>query len=364
MDQIDQKENFWPNQRAFHRAAIAISEEHKYHPIRETLNILQDRWMRSNKPIHLTRHWLNHLAGADDDPLIQQFAMLTLVAAVRRIRRPGCKFDEMLVLQSAQGTNKSSALELLSLNSEWFSDNFPLHERNNQRVQESLQGKWIVECSELDGYEKADDEHFKAMLSRQTDSVRPAYGRLIKDAPRQCIFIGTTNSIHFLRETCNRRIWPVIIKEFDLDALKAILHDLWGEAAHLESTGMSIRLDQTLWPAAAEQQEKHRLPDPWVSVLYAHLNNKTGFIQEVGAWDLLGVPPAQRRPSHNRRLYKVMKELGWHPIQHQFGSGFLKDTLDNYISVDVVDGVLPRTFRATQTTMPDALEEDIDIPNF
>ena len=44
----------------------------------------------------------------------------TLIAAVRRVRQPGVKFDEMLVLEGEQGTGKSTALSILAGNPAWF----------------------------------------------------------------------------------------------------------------------------------------------------------------------------------------------------------------------------------------------------
>jgi predicted P-loop ATPase len=51
-----------------------------------------------------------------------------LTAAVRRVRKPGCKFDEMVILeQETQGTDKSTALATLAVHDEWFSDLHSTH---------------------------------------------------------------------------------------------------------------------------------------------------------------------------------------------------------------------------------------------
>ena len=42
--------------------------------------------------------WLTTYAGAEDTPLNRAVGRLMLIAAVRRIRTPGVKFDEMVVL--------------------------------------------------------------------------------------------------------------------------------------------------------------------------------------------------------------------------------------------------------------------------
>src|SRR3546814_12246346 len=99
-----------------------------------------------------------------------------LVAAVRRVRQPGVKFDEMLVLESKQGTNKSSALRVLATRDEWFIDDLPLN-AESKVVIERLDGRWIAEADELKGMRKGEDEHHKGFLSRQNDKIGRAPGR-------------------------------------------------------------------------------------------------------------------------------------------------------------------------------------------
>lgn len=362
---------FWPQQRALWRFVEGSSREHQYHPVREHLQYLQTRWEQKQQSPHLTEQWLIHLAGAPDTPLVRAQSQLIAVAAVRRIRDPGCKFDEMLVLQGVEGTNKSSALERLAIQPEYFSDNFPLHERSSQRVQERLRGKWIVECSELAGYDQANSEHFKSMLSRSNDSVRQAYGRLPVDSRRQCVFFGSTNEQHFLMDNSNRRVWPIPVQNFDLDALDAVLNDFWGEAAHLESTGMSIRLDPSLWPDASEQQQLFRLKDPWTDELQTKListdgEELEGFITAPDAFKLLGSNMAAMRvPNANRRLMQAMidKDLGFahkrKRIKGRLLNGFVRGNEDLMIYA-FIDDINMKTYKASNT--PDA--GDDDVPDF
>src|SRR5262249_50019060 len=163
---------------------------------------------------------------------VRAVGALSLIAAVRRVRQPGCKFDEILVLEhEEQGTDKSTALRTLAVNDDWFSDDLPLN-ADSQKVIESLRGRWIIEAAELSGIRRADVEHMKALLSRQIDRARMSYGRLVSEVRRQCVFFGTTNSSEYLRdETGNRRIWPVGIKRVDIDALKRDRDQLWAEAS-------------------------------------------------------------------------------------------------------------------------------------
>jgi len=59
----------------------------------------------------------------------------------------------MFILESKQGTNKSSALKILAVNDEWFSDDLPLNAHTKEQI-ESMEGKWIIEAWRVKRYEK------------------------------------------------------------------------------------------------------------------------------------------------------------------------------------------------------------------
>lgn len=60
---------------------------------------------------------------------------------------------------------------------------------------------------------RSEIEGVKNFISKTEDSYRPAYGRVTKNFPRQCIFIGTTNRDEFLKDdTGGRRFLPVKVK--------------------------------------------------------------------------------------------------------------------------------------------------------
>ena len=181
--------------------------------------------------------WLIDCAEAEDTEYTRAVSRLPLLAAVRRVRQPGCKFDEMLTLQGLQGSGKSSALAILAGNPEWFSDQISFSARDKEVI-EQLAGFWIIEVAELKGMRTAEIEHRKAFMSRQRDRGRLAYAMTVSDVPRQCIFIGTTNEERFLRDyTGHRRDWPVRVGRFDLGRLRRDRDQLWAEAVVREAKG-------------------------------------------------------------------------------------------------------------------------------
>lgn len=311
---IDERFGFRPSLEFFTKVVMDEARNGRFHPVRDYIDAL--RWDGEPR----VNGWLSAYGGADDSAYTRAVSALVLVAAVRRIRQPGVKFDEMLVLESPQGTNKSSALRVLAVRDEWFVDDLPLN-AEGKVVIERLAGRWIAEAGELKGMRKGEVEHLKAFLSRQEDTARMSYARLPVIVPRQCVIVGTTNSERYLRDlTGNRRFWPVRVEGFDLERLRADVEQLWAEAAHREAAGESIRLDPTLWAAAGEEQDARRVEDPFVITLAAALGEQTGKISSAAVWSLLRIPTGQQTQEHNARVGDAMRELGFQRKKLRFGN--------------------------------------------
>ena len=303
---IDRKCRFRPSKEFFFDVIVDTARANAFHPVRDYLDgLVWDGVPRLDR-------WLVTYAGAEDSEYVRAVSRLVMVAAVRRVRQPGCKFDEMVVLENPlQGTDKSSALELLAVDPDWFSDSLPLN-ADDKKVIETLSGRWIVEAAELKGLRKGDIEHLKAFLSRRVDRARMSYGRTVTEVSRQSVIVGTTNAERYLRDsTGNRRFWPILVKRFDLKALRHDRDQLWAEAAQAETRGESIRLDPSLYSAAGNEQEKRRIEDPFVGMIEAALGDMNGKITVEDAWLIVNVPEGMRTQEHMARLGEAMRELGW-----------------------------------------------------
>ena len=88
-----------------------LARQAGFHPVRDYLDGLT--WDGTPR----VDQWLVRYGGAEDCEYTRAVGVLTLVAAVRRARHSGCKFDEMLVLESSQGQLKSTALRTLAVRS-------------------------------------------------------------------------------------------------------------------------------------------------------------------------------------------------------------------------------------------------------
>lgn len=300
------KELFWD-------VVLDHAHQNERHPVRNYLDALVwDGQARLDT-------WLSVYGGAADTAYVRAVGALTLIAAVRRVRQPGCKFDEMLVLESAQGMNKSTALRTLARNDDWFSDDLPLNV-GSQVVIERTAGKWIVEAGELKGMKRGDVEHLKTLLSRGTEEARMAYGRMSQSVPRQFVIVGTTNASRYLQDTTgNRRFWPVTVGGFDIAALTSDRDQLWAEAAAREAQGASIRLDPALYAEAAGEQKERQSEDPWFAILDDVLGDLTGKLLAEDAWMIIDRPKGQRTQPDNERFGAVMKELGFTHVKRRFG---------------------------------------------
>ena len=311
---VDAQFKFRPTRDFFLTVIRDAARQNSFHPVDEYLAGL--RW----DSVPRIGRWLTTYGGAEDTAFVRAVGELTLIAAVRRVRQPGVKFDEMLVIEGPQGTSKSSALKVLAVQEEWFTDDLPLNAKA-QQVIETLSGKWIVEAGELNGMRRGGTDQLKGFLSRTHDKARMAYDRLASEVPRQCIIVGTTNDSRYLRDTTGgRRFWPVAVERFDLEALRSDRDQLWAEAAKLEAEEASIRLDPVLYDEAAAEQNARRVEDPFYDRLHAVLGEQIeGKLKTEDAWRIIEKPSGQRTQDDNARLGDAMKRLGFDRKQRRFG---------------------------------------------
>ncbi len=173
--------------------------------------------------------------------LMQWASRFIFLGCVCRTMTPGIKLDEMPVLIGPQGIGKSTALRLVLPPDmpDLFNDG--LHLAADPRIRaEALQGRAIVEASEMAGSTRAEMESLKAFLSRTDDGgQRMAYRRNPEAMPRRCIIVGTSNNPECLPNdpSGNRRFVPVFLTGGDPAQVTGYLNDnreqLWSEARHL-----------------------------------------------------------------------------------------------------------------------------------
>lgn len=312
---VDEECKFRPSFLFFEKVIKRMAWGNSFHPVRDYFSTLT--WDGTPR----IASWLIDAAGAARSPFVEAVSAIVLIGAVKRIVSPGCKHDELLVLESKQGLNKSSGLRALCPNPDWFSDDFELN-LSSQRMIEATLGKWIIEVGELSGMRPATSEQLKATLSRQSDGpARMAYARLPMERLRQFILFGTTNSKAYLADpTGGRRFWPVPIGEFDIAWILRHRDQLWAEAVTLVAAGASNRLQKELWPVASDHQEARREIDPWeapirnalivTEAFHRYGDHKTRVVT-TALWDALEIPIDRRDRKGQIRLSEIMQRLGF-----------------------------------------------------
>ena len=197
-----------------------VSNENKYHPIRDYLESLV--W----DGIPRIENMLPHFLGAEKSKYTIGVMKMHMLAAISRIYEPGIKYDIMLCLVGSQGAGKSTFFKYLAIKEEWFSDN--LDHLDDENIYRKLQNHWIIEMGEMKATITAKNiEQIKSFLSRQKETYKVPYEVHPEDRPRQCVFCGTSNDLNFLPldRTGNRRFAPVMT-----DMSKAEVHILDNEA--------------------------------------------------------------------------------------------------------------------------------------
>lgn len=234
-------------------AVAVVLERHKYHPVRDYLGALT--WDGTGRLDTLLADWI----GVEHDTAyIRAVTRKALTAAVARVYQPGIKFDYMLVIRGPQGIGKSMLLKKLA--GSWVQETMTTVE--GKEACEQLRGFWIVEMGELSATRKADNEAIKLFLSRQTDTYRVPYGKRLSEFPRQCIFVGTTNSPTYLSDPSgNRRYWPVTVNGLNprrgcwTELTQDYVDQIWAEAVFRYRAGESLYLDDPVLAAEAMIQQ-------------------------------------------------------------------------------------------------------------
>ena len=245
------------------RSLNALLADAEVDPFREWLEALP-RWDR----VARLSHWLPDVFEIEPGRLPEWASLLVFLGAIWRTYQPGCKLDEMPVFVGPQGIGKSTGLSsaLPPEHPEWFADGLHLAASPKERA-EALQGRVIVEASEMVGSNRAELESLKAFLSRTDDgSIRLSYRRNPETMLRRCVIVGTANDGGCLPNDPggNRRFVAIDVKAGEGGAAGVrgyMAHNriqLWAEAVLLYRQGVEARLPDDLKANQAEANERHR----------------------------------------------------------------------------------------------------------
>jgi putative DNA primase/helicase len=319
-----------PDTNRVFRAIKSVAYDNKFHPVRQYFDTLV--WDGTPR----LEGWLTYYLGAvkESEEYLSFIGKMWLKAAVKRVYKPGCKFDHMLVLEGKQGVGKSTVLRELAtfgdegLEESYFTDGIKISDIGSKDLIQLLQGSLIVELAELAGFSKKDDNEVKNWITNQVDRCRLPYEKTDTDFPRQFVLSATTNDYEYLKDpTGNRRYWPVEVGAVDLYAIRRDRLQLWAEAVSL------YKANESLWPTEDEialcraEQDKRRNVDVWE-------NKVMDAVQNLGVWSQtdgfetdkimqdMGLSIRDMGQQEKTRVNNILRANGYEQKRKRHGDGF------------------------------------------
>lgn len=298
------------------KAIISVARRDIRHCVRDWLHTLKhDGTLRIEE-------FMTKVFGAKSNRYTRAVSRNFFVSLVARAYEPGCKCDNIVVLEGAQGLYKSSVL-LALVGHGYYTEQ---HESatNAKAFAEILQGKWLVEVSEMDSFSRADTNRVKQVASCQSDRYRDSYGRYASDHPRQCVMAGTVNKDDWNKdETGARRFWPIACKGIsDIGYVRAWREQLFAEAKDLYlkpgvacEAKVRIAAGATWWMVpeaeAREEQRKRYDADPWIEPVSFWLGGRNeATVMEI-AVTCLRIETRDLDRQRQMRIAGVLRALGW-----------------------------------------------------
>lgn len=263
------------HQPKYEHAFRVFCGERAYHPILDYIDALT--WDGTPRIESFLSRWM----GCEDSDYTREVSRLIFAGGIHRIYDPGCKFDCVPVLiGTKQGEGKSSIVRWLAIKDEWYGE---LTVFDGKEGIEAIQGTWICEIGELLAMVRAKEvESIKAYITRQVDKYRVPWDKRPSTAPRQCVFVGTTNKERFLTDkTGNRRWFPVRVNMDGYDLFKiekecrAYIIQCWAEAkAKYGDEFMRLAPDYSLREVIQQKQQAAEEDDWREGMIEDYLFNK------------------------------------------------------------------------------------------
>ena len=223
--------------------------------------------------------------NAADTKLNRVYFKRWMIALVKRVYEPGCKFDNMLVLVGEQGKKKSSLFEWLgTLNGKNYCNHLPENLKDIKQLVYATKNAFIMMNDDFEDIcDKGNIGVIKEFITKRNDRTDLKY-KHAKDYPRHYVLCATTNSDTFLSDDKTfdeRRFWIVFVdpKTLKFDLSDELKEQLYAEAVYYYKQEPNMDLwihEQELIDEEKELQKKYKnaYVDPLTEKIINIFNHK------------------------------------------------------------------------------------------
>lgn len=215
----EKKKPFWFSKDLFSRCLFASTHLFKVDPFKEYLEQLPDVQLDANQIANYELSsdkifedlFAYEPANMNDRKFVRWVSRMITLAPVHRTMKPGCKFDNVLVVTGPQGAGKDTLFSSLVPDPSLHTTSLSFSDKDANKVEKCL-GKAIVVASEMSGLIRdADIDSVKQWITTTIDRQRLAYRRDVEEIPRRFVVVCTSNADQPLPQdaTGNRR-WCVV----------------------------------------------------------------------------------------------------------------------------------------------------------
>ena len=319
---------------------VQVAKEYPYNPVTEYLLGLG----RKTTPCDIDRLATQFLRPEDwqyNCPTIyDEMLRKTLIAAVYRALKPGCKWDNACILIGEQGCRKSTFWATLA--GEFFSDSLrDIHSKDSYQV---LSSAWIHEWAELESItSKRMAGDIKSFLSQSTDIYRVPYGKVAERFKRRSIIVGTSNRMHNLLqdETGNRRYFVIPVTKTQLDPINIsellLLRDqIWCACYNATQNKEALLLSDKYQRVLNIENEQYITESPWKTVIESFIENPQNrhreLTTEIVLTEAIEKPVERQTRFDQMQCATILKDLGYEKKRRGSRNSrkwvYIRDSLD------------------------------------
>ncbi len=301
-----------------------LASKTEFHPVQDYLQMCKLKY--GSDTLSLLDKAASRYFGTKE-AIYNVFLKKTLIAAVARAFRSGCKVDTALILQGTQGKRKSTFFSILA--GDWFDDSLSSN-TSDKDEKLKLHSTWMMEWAELETiFSRRDVSAVKAFLSSSTDKFRAPFGKSTESYPRHSIIVGTTNSDDFLQDsTGTRRFWVVPIpknQDINIKLLQEERDQLWAAATAAFESGDPWWLTKEEEQQSEQANRQFARDDSWLEAISQYIEPLNSVSVKEILEHALGIEIGKQDKGMQMRAGDLLRSLGWQKYHTKHGKRWTKN---------------------------------------